>query len=66
MSVSPVELIVRAAAAAVDQYCIEYKRRQKLIQLKRKKCRKKFIILLLIFMILFAVGIVFYNYWWQI
>lgn len=66
MSVSPVELIVRAAAAAVDQYCIEYKRKQKLIQLKRKRRRKTFIILLLIFIMLFAVGIVFYNYWGQI
>lgn len=66
MSVSPVELIVRAAAAAVDQYCIEYKRKQKLIRLNKKRRRKQIIILLFILIILFAFGIVIYNYWRQI
>lgn len=62
MSVSFFELIARVTAGAVDQYSIEYKRRQELIRLQKKRRRRRIIISIVVVVILVIIGILLYKY----
>lgn len=62
MSVSFLELISRVAVGAVDQYSIEYKRRQEMIRLQKKRRRRRIIISIVVFVILVIIGVLLYRY----
>lgn len=62
MSVSFFELIVRVVAGSVDQYSIEYKRRQEMIRLQKKRRRRRIIISVVVVAIFVVIGILFYKH----